>query len=363
MPKKEIHPDNQDVNINPTDDEEEEKVAPTPAYIERGNRVDEIAEQAQNELWHGNPPKDDEEEEDDDKKEKKEPPDEVAEKDKPKVDEKEEQKIDPDKKDEVKKEDKEEKPSPDKDEKEEMRTIKVDGVEQQVPLSKIEDAGTRTLQKEATADQRLKEANAKLKEVQEREAKLSPADKVEDVKASEEDETAIAEKVTQIANAFQYESPEEAQQGVRDIVEIVSKKLAENKEEAIPPPTAAEIIQEIKQTEFNDKWATTFPDIKEGSRDYNMVSLEVGRLIEEEGLSVTDWNTYETAADSILKMRGKSRKSEKSKETFEEKKEKKKGIDNVDPVNLKTDTTKKPEPDESASDIINEIKKERGQTP
>ena len=59
---------------------------------------------------------------------------------------------------------------------EELRTIIVDGVEQQVPVSKILDSGVRTLQKEATADKRLQEATELLRQAKEQAASPSSQD-------------------------------------------------------------------------------------------------------------------------------------------------------------------------------------------
>lgn len=51
-------------------------------------------------------------------------------------------------------------------EREEMHTLKVDGKDVEVPVSKVLDAGTRALQKESTADARLEEATRLLKDAQ-----------------------------------------------------------------------------------------------------------------------------------------------------------------------------------------------------
>lgn len=53
-----------------------------------------------------------------------------------------------------------------KQEKEETRILKVNGEDIEVPVSKILDAGTRTLQKESAADARLEEATRLLKEAE-----------------------------------------------------------------------------------------------------------------------------------------------------------------------------------------------------
>lgn len=56
---------------------------------------------------------------------------------------------------------------------EETITLKVDGQDVEVPLSKIKDAGIRTLQKESAADVRLAEATQLLKEAKEQTSRLS----------------------------------------------------------------------------------------------------------------------------------------------------------------------------------------------
>lgn len=351
--------DNQDVDveakpINNAGDDEEKQVELTPAYIERGVRVEEIADNAEKELWDGNPPPDEEEEEE--KEPDKKEPVEVVE---GVVQEKEEgvEK-------EVIEEVKEVPPSVEKEEDlGEMRTIKVDGVEQQVPLSKIEDAGVRALQKEATGDQRLKEANEKLKEVGVREAKLSSAEKVEDVKEEPEKvEPPTAEKVAEIAHAQQYGTDEEAQQGIRDIVEMATKAAAVPRQETAPAPTVDEIVQAVKQQEFNEKFAKEFPEIAKDPGLYKTTRDRVRRSIDNDGLSGADWTTYEKAVDAVMLMEGMPPRATKAKEdSFKEKQERKKSIDNLPPVSQKVASTKEPDEEESPSEIIAEIATERGQ--
>lgn len=59
-------------------------------------------------------------------------------------------------------------PAPD----EEMVTIKVDGVEQQVPASRVQEIGIRAMQKELAADARLNEASQRQKQIEEQQAAL-----------------------------------------------------------------------------------------------------------------------------------------------------------------------------------------------
>jgi len=59
-------------------------------------------------------------------------------------------------------------PEPD----DEMVTIKVDGVEQQVPASRVREIGIRAMQKELAADARLNEASQRQKQIEEQQAAL-----------------------------------------------------------------------------------------------------------------------------------------------------------------------------------------------
>lgn len=95
------------------------------------------------------------------------------------------------------------------EEKEETRTLKVNGEDIEVPLSKILESGIRTMQKESSADQRLAEATQLLKEAKEQ--KLPSTDVTttnNDSKPSSVDATKLAEtmingNVEEVADAIQ----------------------------------------------------------------------------------------------------------------------------------------------------------------
>jgi hypothetical protein len=64
---------------------------------------------------------------------------------------------------------------PTEESEEEMRTVKVDGVEKQVPLSTLIEDGIRTHQKESAADKRLEEATRLMLQVEQMKAQPAPA--------------------------------------------------------------------------------------------------------------------------------------------------------------------------------------------
>jgi len=102
----------------------------------------------------------------------------------------------PEDKDDSKEEVSQETETKEETEKEEYVTLKVNGKEEQVPLSKVLDAGTRTLQKETAADARLQEATQLLAEAKkEREAATPPSSDVDSSPSTTVDAEILAKKL------------------------------------------------------------------------------------------------------------------------------------------------------------------------
>jgi hypothetical protein len=115
---------------------------------------------------------------------------------------------------------------------EEERELIVDGKRIRVPLSKILDAGTRTLQKEVTADMRLAAATELLRTAQERQAQ-QPAP-VQPPQVSPSDEDAI------LARQIQFGTEEEARTAIA--------KLRNAAPQITPDQIAALVQQKLAQT-------------------------------------------------------------------------------------------------------------------
>ena len=101
-------------------------------------------------------------------------------------------------------------------------TIKVDGVEKEVPRDKVLEQGIRTLQKDSAADARLNEASKRLKELQQYEAYLrEQADKLKVPASTTKDEReqfakALIEDEDKAAEMFS-----ESQQRVKELEQLV----------------------------------------------------------------------------------------------------------------------------------------------
>lgn len=88
-----------------------------------------------------------------------------------------------------------EKPKEELENNEEMVILKVDGVDKEVPRSKVLEAGTRALQKDYTADSRLEEATRILKEAQETATTLrNPSSQPSTSQADVDDTPAVSQE-------------------------------------------------------------------------------------------------------------------------------------------------------------------------
>lgn len=115
---------------------------------------------------------------------------------------------------------------------EEERELIVDGKRIRVPLSKILDAGTRTIQKETTADMRLAAATELLRSAQERQAAPAPAPTP--AQATPSDEDAL------LARQIQFGTEDEAKAAIA--------KLRNATPTITPQQIAALVQQSLAQT-------------------------------------------------------------------------------------------------------------------
>lgn len=159
---------------------------------------------------------------------------------------------------------------------EELITIKVDGQEQHVPKSKIEEAGIRTLQKESAADKRLQRATEIL-----REAETTAANFVSDKGSpgagdpgQQDDLSVSAEEVTEVVQAIQDGTKE---QGVKAFTNLVQK--LGGRQEATP-----DVTQLTNVVKSRLDFESAFSDFKKDNKhiaDNPMLMNEAYRLDEE----------------------------------------------------------------------------------
>jgi hypothetical protein len=227
--------------------------------------------------------------------------------------------------------------------KEEMVTVIVDGEEREVPLSKILDAGKRTLQKESAADKRLEEATNLLKEAKAQ----KPPEK--DTDTGEE-----SKKMTpkEIAHAIQYGTEDEAAAAIEQLNTM-------GRGETVTPEKIAEIAKKtVQETNNAEKIFTKFnaPEDKGGFKDLAddpyLRNLAIEKVNERLGKGEPNsWETYEAAGKDVRSWMAKFKGE---KDPFSDKKDKKKTIDNVKAANAVVN--QKPiEKSQSASDVIEEM--------
>jgi len=257
----------------------------------------------------------------------------------------------------------------------ETRKLVVDGEEREVPLSDVVDAGIRTLQKEAAADKRLADATALLKEAKSlKEAQLPTKKKVD---AEDEDEDTIvdavlsSDRIKELTQAIQYGEDEEAAKAIQEIINM-------GRGQGAAIPTTEELVKQIKEKlatesrqEISDRFSS--PEKEGGFGDLlanPYLSTIVVKRVDDMLISGSPntWDTYDKAGKEIRERRdiimaaiaGQAVDPTK-KDDLKNKRDKKKTIDNIEGVDLKTPLPVSEPKAESPSDIIQNMRKARGQ--
>jgi hypothetical protein len=253
--------------------------------------------------------------------------------------------------------------------------IVVDGKKTTVLLSKIIDAGKRTLQKDSAADQRLEEATRLLREAKEIAAKapVKPDPKPKSGPTDEELKQLRADYV----RATQYGTEEEAVAAMEKWEKAVKRISAPPATETI---TKDDIRSTIVAVKLEDQ--VNAPPDEGGYADLMAnpilkahTAAVVDSLVEQGKGSYGSFETYKRAGDAV-RLIGSTldpeyeapaiSDSDEPADSFEKKRKKKKNIVSITPASKKADTrTKKKEEDDlgpsNPSDIIAEIAKFRGQ--
>lgn len=235
----------------------------------------------------------------------------------------------------------------------------IDGQEQEVPLSKIMDAGKRALQKDLAADKRLEEATKLLRRAEEIASQVPPgkgAQSTEDPTKSDADRTQLRE----LLKAIRYGSDEEAEVAfekavggagsakgpdVNDILTTVETRL-----------TAKTILSKFAAPPEQGGFA----DIN-GDKDLKLLAARKVDDLIHSGKSPMDWSTYEEAGNYVRGKFGKPTASTPPSNGLEQKAARKTGIDNVQSAGGRVPKTPTPDDDQpkSTQDIINEMKRSR----
>ena len=242
---------------------------------------------------------------------------------------------------------------PEDEPEEELVKIVVDGEEKEVPLSKILDAGKRTLQKDSTADKRLEEATRLW-----REAKEQPSPDVA-LKEQIPDELDLARN--EYVKAQQYGTEDEV---LAAFIKYEDVKAAKAQQSVAPQPdirmvvaeqlTTHDIVNRFKRSPEDGGYSdlTDVPYL--GQAVFNRVNEKMAK-----GLNGNDWNTYKEAGDEI-RSELEAQFGTKEEKTVKDKKDKKRKLDTVKTVTKKTKAPPKDKPETTLS-IIDDMKKARGQ--
>ena len=263
---------------------------------------------------------------------------------------------------------------------EELVEITVDGEKKKVPLSKIVDAGTRTLQKETAADSRLEEATRLNKEAKanlEESKKTQVPEKDLEKEATPKDAEEIKALRTAYIHATQYGTPEEADEAMQayeDANKVPGVTITKKKEDTgVKTLTIEEIKAELKKEELltnvnADPEKGGFSDIMGNPILKDQFSALVDNLVSRGQGSFDSLETYKKAGETIRTI-GNTLDPEytppviddKKPDTFDDKRKKKEKIVNLKSASakLKTESEEDEGPDPSASDTIAEMRKER----
>lgn len=233
-------------------------------------------------------------------------------------------------------------PEPEKEEPptERLIKVKVDGKEMEVPESQIIDAGVRTVQKEAAADQRLAEATRLLKAAQEaatpKKAPLPELDEAE------------------LANRIRMGSDEEAQEAIR---------ILQGREKATPDEIAAavegRVLAKIEFQNAVDWFRGEYKEIVSDPYLLNLAIAEEARL-RENGDTRSYKDVYKEVGEGVMKKLNEWRGGKAVVSTSESKQERKATITNLPAASARQKAPEQPKP-KTQSEIIEEMRQRRGQ--
>jgi hypothetical protein len=225
---------------------------------------------------------------------------------------------------------------------EDLVTIKVDGVMQQVPREKIYEAGLRAVQKESSADRRLEEATRLLREVEQRIAP-QPVQNTPPPQAWDEEI---------IAYALAHGTEEQKAEAVRQI-------RGGRQELATPDQIAnnveARILDKVDFQSSAAWFQTAYKDIVSDPYLLQLASLQEDHM-RANGDTRSRKELYAEIGDGLRKLKGGGAPVT----TLEEKRTHKASITNLPAASARRTTPQAPAP-KTPSQIIEEMRTKRGQ--
>jgi hypothetical protein len=184
------------------------------------------------------------------------------------------------------------KAAPEPEPEQEMVKLIVDGEEREVPLSDVLDAGTKTLQKQSTADKRLQEATELLKRA--RQAPPQPSARPDAEKRPEQEQAPVMsdEDIASIVSSIQYGSQEEGVEATKRLLNAVRQPG-----QATRTVTPEDVERIVTYRDIRTRFETSFKDIAKDPRLYAEADRKVSELIANG--EPDEWATYEKAGTEV----------------------------------------------------------------
>lgn len=229
--------------------------------------------------------------------------------------------------------------------------VKLDGQEQEMKLSDV----VRGFQKESVASKRLNEATAKLKEADEYLAKVksTPVNEQQNQQYAGDDVKVVAKSAIEaLLNGDE--------EGAAEALERLANRRGNSTEQANTSDVALEVKRQLEVdsalTEFQAEYADVVSDpyLADITNNFLKEEMQTG---EHGGMSDALKAAGDKARDWLANLTGK--KTENQRSTIRnDRVAKKAGMEQV-PANSASAASLS-EPEESAADVINQMRKERG---
>lgn len=225
---------------------------------------------------------------------------------------------------------------------EDLVTIKVDGVMQQVSRDKIYEAGLRAVQKESSADRRLEEATRLLREVEQR---IAPPPVQNTPPPQAWDEEIIAYALAHGTEEQKAEAVRQIRGGRQELA--TPDQIANNVE--------ARILDKVDFQSSAEWFQTAYKDIVSDPYLLQLASLQEDHM-RANGDKRPRKELYAEIGDGLRKLKGGG----VPVVTLEEKRTQKESITNLPAASARRTTPQAPAP-KTPSQIIEEMRTKRGQ--
>lgn len=225
---------------------------------------------------------------------------------------------------------------------EDLVTIKVDGVMQQVSRDKIYEAGLRAVQKESSADRRLEEATRLLREVEQR---IAPPPVQNTPPPQAWDEEIIAYALAHGTEEQKAEAVRQIRGGRQELA--TPDQIANNVE--------ARILDKVDFQSSAEWFQTNYKDIVSDPYLLQLASLQEDHM-RANGDKRPRKELYAEIGDGLRKLKGGG----VPVVTLEEKRTQKESITNLPAASARRTTPQAPAP-KTPSQIIEEMRTKRGQ--